>query len=377
MLNVIDLFCGTGALSYGIERSKHDFRLVSGIDMDGLACSTAQLNHDESKIICADITRISPKRFADKAKLTQVDVVVGGPPCQGFSSLRPNRSTNTTDPRNRLYAEFAHYVAYFQPKAFLMENVVGLLSHGNGRLLASILTRFKQIGYRTDWRVLNCAHFGIPQKRERFILLGVRDEGKNTPDIVFPMPTHHFAGKVIGTRLKDNYIANDSAGARALSVMDAISDLPSVTAGGEAFEYLCAPRNAYQRARRSGAGSALTLHNATAHSAAMLNIIKHAGSSRSALPRGLVSSGFSSTYSRLDPTEPATTITVKFTSPASSKCIHPAQHRAITPREAARLQSFDDNFQFAGGRTQIAEQIGNAVPPVLGTVLADSLIRLF
>lgn len=376
MPKLVDLFCGTGALSYGLMRASYDFQLVAGIDFDRLACSTASLNHPSAKIICDDITRMSPRQFEAAASIAHVDVVVGGPPCQGFSSLRPNRATNTADARNKLYAEFAAYVAYFEPKVFLMENVIGLIGHSRGRLLASVLGRFKKLGYETNWRVVNCANYGVPQKRERFILIGRRQSRRARREIIFPAPTHHFVGKVIGTRDKTNHIPNPLRGRPALTVMDAISDLPPVDPGEEQARYASRPRNEFQRARRRGAGKVLTLHQATAHSKELVDIIRHAGASRSALPPGLVRSGFSSTYSRLDGNEPSTTITVKFTSPASSKCIHPLQHRAITPREAARLQGFDDAFQFSGGRTQVAEQIGNAIPPLLGTAFARTLAEL-
>jgi DNA (cytosine-5)-methyltransferase 1 len=371
-MKVVDLFCGTGALSYGITCGHGDFEVVAGIDMDPVACATARLNHPAASVLCADITTVSPSAFASTAAVGRVDLIVGGPPCQGFSSLRPNRSTNTNDSRNDLYSNFAEYVEYFAPPVFLMENVVGLVTHSDGKLLNSLTERFARIGYVTEWRIVNTANFGIPQKRERFILVG-RKVRASRPQISFPSPTHRFVGKVIGTRYKDRCLTNPRRGRDAITVMDAISDLPPVEAGGEVTEYLDRPHNAYQRARRRGVQNTLTLHNATAHSPKMISIAQRAGSSRNDLPAGLVTSGFSSTYSRLAPDEPATTITVKFTSPASSKCIHPFAARAITPREAARLQGFDDAFVFVGGRTQVAEQIGNAVPPLLGSALAPWL----
>ena len=180
---------------------------------------------------------------------------------------------------------------------------------------------------------------------------------------------------MIGTRFKDNYVVNSSFGIPALTVAEAISDLPELASGQKKSSYRSSPQNSFQSARRANSNGMLTLHEAANHSEKMLRVIKMAGSSKTALPDGLVSSGFSSCYSRMEAHEPATTITVKFTSPASSKCIHPKQDRAITPREAARLQSFDDSFVFCGSKTDIANQLGNAVPPLLGEALAPMFIE--
>jgi DNA (cytosine-5)-methyltransferase 1 len=154
--------------------------------------------------------------------------------------------------------------------------------------------------------------------------------------------------------------------------MDAIGDLPSLPPGGNVTQYDRPPKTRYQRARRASC-KALTWHLATAHREHMLQIIRHSGANISHIPRNLVTSGFSSCYSRLAPDEPSVTITVNFVHPASNRCIHPIDDRALTPREGARLQSFDDSFQFVGSRTQIVKQIGNAVPPLLGTVIADAI----
>lgn len=370
---MLDLFCGTGALSYGIEAHSSRLRTVGGIDADKAAASTAALNHPNAKIQCQKIESISPKEMLATAGIDRIDLIVGGPPCQGFSSLRPGRGAGLDDPRNSLYKQYLKYVRELRPRVFLMENVVGILSAGDGALVSEMLKSFRSLGYAVDWRVLNAANFGVPQKRERFFLVGTR---KSLGDKVvprFPVPRHWFKGKVIGTRLKDNYVINPSSGLPPVTVRDAISDLPSLRSGEARTNYEMPPLTEYQSARRREGLAKLTLHEAASHNAKMLNVIKYSGTSISALPKGLVSSGYSSCYSRLAFDEPATTITVKFTSPASSKCIHPVDDRAITPREAARIQSFDDAFLFAGSKTEIASQIGNAVPPLFGEVFAPVL----
>ncbi|MDN2713220.1 DNA cytosine methyltransferase [Janthinobacterium sp. SUN118] len=374
--NMLDLFCGTGALSYGLETASQRLRTVGGIDADQAAARTAALNHPNAKIRCARIETILPEEMLALSGVGTIDVIVGGPPCQGFSSLRPSRGAGLDDPRNSLYMEFVKYVHRLRPRVFLLENVVGMLTAGEGILVAEMLAGFQRAGYEVEWRILNAANFGIPQKRERFFLLGVRKSlgARVLPE--FPVPTHRFAGKVIGTRMKDRYVVNQNSGLPPVTVWDAISDLPTLKSGESCTSYRTVALNSYQAARRRDNSSVLTLHQAASHNTKMLEVIKHAGSSIHALPKGLVSSGYSSCYSRLASDEPSTTITVKFTSPASSKCIHPIDDRAITPREAARLQSFDDSFLFAGSKTDIASQIGNAVPPLFGEAFAPIIERL-
>lgn len=374
--SVLDLFCGTGALSYGLEAYGSQLRTVGGIDMDAAAAKTAGLNHPAAQIVCDSIERISPEKLLSLSGAPEIDVIVGGPPCQGFSSLRPSRGLDLEDARNSLYKQFLKYVQVLRPRVFLMENVVGLLTANEGRLVSQIVSSFKRVGYVCDWRVLNAANFGIPQKRERFFLVGVRTNlgGHVLPR--FPSPTHRFCGKVIGTAKKDRYVLNTDHGPNPITVWDAISDLPSLKSGEATESYKRQPKTEYQKARRTSAPVRLTLHQAADHNAKMLQVMRHAGSSISALPKGLVSSGYSSCYSRLSPDEPSTTITVKFTSPASSKCIHPFDDRAITPREAARIQGFDDGFQFCGSKTEIASQVGNAVPPLFGRAFSPVLEQL-
>jgi DNA (cytosine-5)-methyltransferase 1 len=160
----------------------------------------------------------------------------------------------------------------------------------------------------------------------------------------------------------------------AVTLMEAINDLPPIPSGGEACAYGMAAQTGYQRLMRAGCEE-LTLHKATKHSPKMLEIIRHAGTNISALPEGMVKSGFSSCYSRLDADRPSTTLTVNFVHPASNRCIHPHQDRALTPREGARIQSFPDRFKFKGTSAQIVKQIGNAVPPLLGQKIAEAILQ--
>jgi DNA (cytosine-5)-methyltransferase 1 len=380
-LAVFDLFCGTGGFSYGMEHSGLGFTTRFGIDMLSVATETFKLNHCGAVAMCGDIRKARRAAVEEATKLGKgaVDVLVGGPPCQGFSSIRPFRSTNDDDPRNTLFEEYASFVNYFRPRVFVLENVVGLATHKNGDTVAAMEECFHALGYTTEWRLLNAAHFGVPQKRERFVMFGVEQGIK----IQFPKPTHFYEGSTVGYRDRSRIISarvGDLFDAcptlqPAVTVMDAIGDLPCVESGDEAVEYTMPPKNTYQTERRRGA-TALSMHASTAHSKKMLEIIRHSGKNINCIPKHLITSGFSSSYSRLDADEPSVTLTVNFVHPASNRCIHPIQQRALTAREGARLQSYDDTFQFAGNRTQVVKQIGNAVPPLLGRAIAQSVAEM-
>ena len=361
---ILDLFCGTGGFSNGFEQTEK-FQVVSGLDMMSDRIHTFSHNHPAAKAYCHDITRFSIDKFNDDV-IPQV--IIGGPPCQGFSSIRPFRSVNENDPRNNLFTNFAFAVKKLRPEWFVLENVVGLATHQKGKTVTKLQTMFEKMGYTVSWSILNAVHFGLPQRRERFIMVGNID-GHN---FEFPMPTHHFNGKSMA---KSNIsYTNVVQGLKpAVTVMDAIGDLPNVDAGGSVSRYN-SPLTPYQKSMRRDETD-LKMHSATAHTQRMLKIITHSGSNRHSIPKEMVSSGFSSSYSRLDPDEPSVTITVNFGFPGSNKCIHPYQNRALTPREAARLQGFHDMYEFVGTRSEICKQIGNAVPPILGRVIGEALFR--
>lgn len=375
-MKVFDLFCGTGGFSKGFENfSEANFEVVFGIDLLSTSVETFKLNHPKACAVAGDIRKVSKKDVSEitKIKKGDLDVLIGGPPCQGFSSIRPFRSADEDDPRNSLFEEYASYVNFFRPKFFILENVVGLATHKNGGTIDQMQECFKSLGYDTDWRIVNSAHFGVPQKRERLIMLGTPEGNK----IEFPAPKYYFSGHTIGHKDKSRIILpNQNDGLpKAITTMEAIGDLPKIGSGEISSTYDMEPYNDYQQARRKS-NKDLELHSATKHTPKMMEIIKHSGKNISCIPKELISSGFSSCYSRLDKDEPAVTITVNFVHPASNRCIHPILDRALTPREGARLQSFDDDFKFFGNRTEITKQIGNAVPPILGKVLAEKLKEL-
>lgn len=368
---VVDFYCGAGGLSYGFEMTDQ-FVTVCGIDLLKDRVQTFTANHKYANGLVGDI------RDFDVTELTggfgEIDVVLGGPPCQGFSSIRPFRNLTEGDPRNSLAEHFVLLISKIKPRWFVFENVVGILTHERGDKLRALINGFREAGYLCEWRVLNSALFGIPQNRERVVIIGNRDK----IPISWPRPTHLYEFKsMAGARpevIRPLPPLFSQSLPCAVSLIEAISDLPNVASGEEKRDYTCAPKNSYQLLMREGNPN-LCLHRSTKHSAKMLNIIRHAGSNIYALPPGMVKSGFSSCYSRLDADKPSTTITVNFVHPASNRCIHPFQDRALTPREGARIQSFPDKFFFAGTTAQIVKQIGNAVPPLLGKIIASSVIE--
>ena len=369
---VLDLFCGVGGISFGFEQT-NNFSTVAGLDILEDRINTFQLNHAHAFGFSFDINKI-PASDIQKYITYPPDVIVGGAPCQGFSSIRPFRTLSQNDSRNNLFQTFASYINFFKPTWFVFENVVGLLTHDSGNTLKSILSVLRSIGYSIDFRVLNSAYYGAPQLRERLIIIG------NNKNIKFewPAPTHYFdyksmAGKGNPAVLKPTDRASTI---QATTVMDALSDLPHLNSGESSSEYLKkAKLTDYQKYLREGS-KILMNHDATAHSPEMMEIIRQSGFNIESV-RHLVTSGFSTSYSRLEPNKPSVTLTVNFVSPSSNKCIHPLQDRALTPREGARIQGFPDKFLFFGSRTQIVKQIGNAVPPILSRVIADSIFKYY
>lgn len=381
MYKVMDLFCGTGGFSKGFVNTGL-FEVVHGVDVLPVAIDTFRSNHPQAFAVAGDIRKLRRSEVSERTgfKRGEVDVIIGGPPCQGFSSIRPFRSSRDDDPRNSLFEEFASYVNYFRPKAFVMENVVGLATFAGGETITQIEETFSGLGYDCEWRILNAANFGVPQKRERLILIGVEKGGS----LNFPEFTHFADLKTIGhknrakmylPRQQPTLLDEEPAPllASAVTVREAIGDLPPIGSGESADYYELSPTNDFQTARRRNAPEKLSLHTSTNHSQKMLEIIRHAGDNISCIPKNLITSGFSSSYSRLNGSQPAVTITVNFVHPASNKCIHPDLDRALTPREGARLQSFDDDFVFSGNRAQVVKQIGNAVPPLLGQAIAKAI----
>ena len=370
--SVLDLFCGVGGFSFGFEMHEA-FQVIAGVDLLEDRLHTFSCNHEAANGYGQDIRSISTNTLANENP--RPFVIVGGAPCQGFSSIRPFRNIERNDPRNNLIEEFCRITHELQPDWLVFENVVGLITHNKGKTLQTILGAFEEIGYRVSYRVLNTAYYGLPQRRERLIIVGSLKKKL----FKWPQPTHWCEHRSMAGQqefvLKPSKYLFPLTLQPALTTYEAIHDLPVIAAGEKSSQY----RNditptSYEKFIRNGANQ-LTLHKATNHSQRMLEIIRYSGDNIDSIPKGMITSGFSSCYSRINGDEPCVTLTVNFVHPASNRCIHPQQDRALTPREGARLQGFFDTFQFKGTRTQIVKQIGNAVPPLLGKIIANSILE--
>ena len=350
-LDAIDLFSGAGGLSYGLSKSNFNITLANEIEND--FAKSFSINHKSTKMICDDIHNIDFKKELKKLKIKEVDLLCGGPPCQGFSTVGKK---NKLDKRNSLFWEFIRAVNEIEPKAIMFENVSGFKKLYNGAAFSTLIKELEDIGYRTYSAILDAANYGLPQRRLRTIIIAVdKNKSFNYPDI-----TH-----------SDNDIFNKPY----LTIMDAISDLPALNSRESKDQYLSAPKNKYQKAMRNGT-KILTEHNSSKYGSKMREILKLIPKNGSVLdlPEHLrPKSYFNNVYGRLDSSSPAPTMTRNFGTPSSSRCIHPFQNRALSTREGARLQSFPDNFVFYGSKTSKNLQIGNAVPPLLGEVLGKSI----
>jgi DNA-cytosine methyltransferase len=351
-LKVIDLFAGAGGLSQGFRDAGFD--IISAVEINKNLSQTYKENFPKTKIFEEDIIKIKSKSLLSKH--SSVDVIIGGPPCQGFSMSGKRIRNNgifLNDKRNVLFKEFVRIIKELKPKVFIMENVPGILNIFEGKTKNQILSIFKSIGYETKVKVLLAADYGVPQIRKRAFFIG-NNLGID-PDFFFP-PIDN----------KD-YV----------TVKDAIFDLPFIESGEGEFKslYKKKPLTEYQKMMRKNSNF-LYNHICTKHDDKVISIIKmlKEGEGRNSLPAKLrTKSIHSGSYMRIVKDKPAYTITTRFDTPPVGRVTHPVANRALTAREAARLQSFPDNFIFFGKKTHVGIQIGNAVPPLLAYKIAKNL----
>ncbi len=345
---VIDLFCGCGGLSKGFLDAGYD--VVLGVDNDKPSLETYRQNFTSA--VAAEIDLFDSnftKQINNVINNRNVDVIVGGPPCQGFS-LTGTR--NFDDKRNRLYLAVFDAVKAFSPKAFVIENVKGMKTLYGGTVKEEIVKRFTSLGYTvTEPTVLSSANYGVPQIRERLFFVGIREDlGK----FEFPAPTHN----------KNTYVTCE----------EAISDLParSTEFGEEIDRYTSKPKSTYQKYMRL---KAQRLHNhvATKHTDLVKSVIRMVpeGGNYKDLPEGVGESRrFNEAWTRYHSQKPSRTIDT-----GHRNHFHYKYDRVPTVRENARLQSFPDDFIFLGTRTQQNRQVGNAVPPLLAEAIAIELMK--
>lgn len=355
----IDLFCGAGGLSIGFERV--GFKCVFANDIEEDFINTLKANHPHIGTKLGDIRNLKGSDILESTGLSKgaIKLIVGGPPCQGFSTVGKRW---LEDPRNQLFREYYRVVKEISPEVFVFENVTGLMSMDGGAVLEEIIKLFSELGYKVKYQVLNAVEYGVPQHRERIIIVG----SKKDKEFNYPRPTHSIQGALFDLK-------------PAITMAEALSDLPLIEAGEESNEYLMSPQNEYQKARRKSC-TELSYHNAPSHGESLLNVISRVpeGGSYLDIPEEhWPTSGYPNSYARLWWDRPTTTLTRNFGTPSSARCIHPKCHRGLTAREGARIQSFDDDYIFAGAKTSRNLQIGNAVPPLLAEAIAKEIKLLF
>lgn len=341
-INAIDLFCGCGGLSYGFECA--GVNILLGIDNDATALKAFENNHKNAKTICGDITTTTlsdiKKHIGDK----KIDLIIGGPPCQGMSLSGPRKFD---DPRNKLYLSYIRLVEEIKPEAFVIENVPGLVGLFKGQIKDSILERLTALGYNVQYKILCSANYGVPQSRRRVVFVGLKDKSFDF----------------------DNIKSKET-----VTCEMALSDLPPLvdTLGEDPAEYETIPQNNYQKLMRKKSKDVRN-HIAASHSEKVKYIISLVpdGGNYKDLPEEYKSSrNFHVAWTRFRSDKPAPTIDT-----GHRHHFHYKYNRVPTVRECARLQSFPDDFIFEGNKTQQFRQVGNAVPPLMAQAIAEALLK--
>jgi len=364
-IKVVDLFCGVGGLSYGFAKDKN-FEIIAANEVLPNMAKAYELNHPNVKVYCKDIKDFGIKDLVKDFSLKKgdIDIVVGGPPCQAYSTVGKRL---IDDPRGKLFQEYYRVLKEIDPKVFVFENVKGLLSMQNGELFNTIISLFKSLNYSVSFKTLNSADYGVPQTRERVFIVGTKLKSA----FLYPKPTHE-------NKESNNTFFDNNNLSPHLSIAEAIGDLPFIKSGEESFCYESQSQNLFQELMRKNAPKRLMDHNAPRNNERLIEIMEKLpdGGTPLDLPENLrPKSGFANTYCRLWWNRPSTTITRNFSTPSSSRCIHPKAPRPLTTREGARIQCFPDDYVFYGSRSDRNLQIGNAVPTFLSIAIKDSILE--
>lgn len=354
-LSVIDLFCGCGGLSLGFKMA--GFKLFGGVDFAEAAMNTHRNYFHTPFEYCGDIAEISDDFIKNKLS-NKVDVIIGGPPCQGFSGLNM-RKDEKNDPRNKLFLQFLRFVEIIKPKALVIENVKQILTSNNGAVKEEILKVLKELGYNVSFSILDASDFGVPQSRRRAIFVGIR---KDIGSFEFDSLTKYMLPKT--------------------TVFDAISDIAEIEEyviknPDEPFYELGKPKTNLQKELRKRSESKLFNHlmyYPTRHVQTMISYVKQ-GENWTSVPRHLFKSDRDNRQSnylkRLEYDKPSITIDT-----GHNMYFHPVFNRVPTIRESARLQSFPDDFIFYGNKGEQFRQVGNAVPPLLAKAIANGIMEV-
>lgn len=343
---MIDLFAGVGGLSLGFEQA--GFRVLIANEYDASIADSYKRNRVGTNMIVGDITKLPISEIFGNYK-GKVDLVVGGPPCQGYSQKGQRRTIN--DPRNFLFRHFTEVVQVVQPQYFVMENVPNLLTAERGFFRQELEKIFNELGYTITAQILCSADFGVPQNRHRAFIVG----------------------KFGGAKVEIQNVKR-----KRTTIWEAISDLAYLNSGegNEVSDYMKHPESEYQKMMRQDCDKVYN-HIATNHSKIALErleMIPPNGGKEHLPPEHITKSIFSGTWERMDADDISVTITTRFDTPSSGKFTHPFLDRAITVREAARIQSFPDSFRFFGTKTSQMKQVGNAVPPLMAKAIAQAII---
>ncbi|MDZ8080138.1 MAG: DNA cytosine methyltransferase [Nostoc sp. DcaGUA01] len=375
---IIDLFAGAGGLTTGFHMV--GFESLCAIDLDAKALATYKHNYPDAKVIHQDIRKVSPSelRFALGLQREKLTALIGGPPCQGFSRNIPAGHRYLNDSRNQLYQTFLEFVEEFRPLYVVMENVPEILKAYNGVIREEITEKLESLGYKVAFSSLNAANYGIPQTRSRAFFLASLDYLLD-----FPEPTHFgdIRSDYRNTKSCNQLNLLEANISPLITVKDAIGDLPPLDAGQDynAEVYPDAPQTTYQAMMRNKS-TKIVNHVARALTPIQLSRVRalREGQDARDLPSELApKKHYSGAYGRLYWDKPARTITRWVFHPGSGRFFHPTQDRTITIREAARLHSYPDNFHFLGTYTDMASQIGESVPPLLGKAIASSILQAY
>lgn len=344
---IIDLFAGVGGLSLGFEMAGFDIALANEFD-ESIARAYVR-NKPQVNMIVEDITKLPIAETFERFR-GNVTAIVGGPPCQGFSQKGQRKSIN--DPRNFLFRHYYEVVKHVRPQYFVIENVPNLLTTENGFFKQEIVEMFSNLGYAVNCGVLCAADYGVPQERRRTCIIG---------------------------RLGERVVELPKPNGLHTTIWDAISDLSYLKSGeGEEVQgYRYDAQSDYQRALRTGS-TLLFNHIATHHSKTTLERLHMIapGHGKDMLPtEHLTKSIYSGTWCRMPKDGVSRTITTRYDTPSSGMFTHPYLDRAITTREAARIQSFLDSFRFYGPKSSQMKQVGNAVPPLMAKAIAEQILN--
>lgn len=351
---VVDLFAGVGGLSYGLAQHP-DFEVILANEIDEDIAKAYELNHTNVVMLTCGIEELTGPLLERSLNGRSVDLVVGGPPCQSYSTAGKRRM----DARANLFKEYKRVLTLLRPKVFIFENVRGLMSMEDGQLIKRIKEEFEEVGYDVKYKLLDAANFGVPQHRERIIIVGVK--GKN--NFEYPAATH---GAELGLL-------------PMVTLKDALGDLPRIGPGGSATAYTSPPQNGYQELMRRNSGDILTEYSSPKNGDRIVKIMQmlKEGEDKTDLPDDIrPKAGFANSYGKLWWDKPSGTITRNFATPSSARCIHPIDSRALSIREGARLQSFPDDYQFYGSDEKKRIEIGNAVPPLFAKALAEPILKV-